>query len=236
MSSSHQFVELRASQAGHLACFANRAGEPLGERNRLRFSGFRSRCRKLRLSSSVVLSSVALHKLSCSHNTRQAESWPRDEQRQCEHPRTVAYSSAHQQPFEDFRTSTAAQIFLRSKETPRDGGLSYAFDDTFAAALRLLPQSLTARSAECPAGGWPGRGAARVWPNRGTTRGQICPKAEYVPFERNADFHQALTARRASAGPARSPQADEVCERLTTPVRAFCQNSTRCRRHRAEDR
>src|SRR5437667_10956068 len=61
------------------------------------------------------------------------------------------------------------------EETPHDGGFSYAFDDTFSAELRLLPQSLTARSAEADREG----GTTRVWPNRATTRGQICPKAEY---------------------------------------------------------
>jgi len=77
-------------------------------------------------------------------------------------------TSGHQRRLQIFFT-------IGCEETPHDGGLSYAFDDTFSAELWLLPQSLTARSAEADREG----GTTRVWPNRGTTRGQICPKAEY---------------------------------------------------------
>lgn len=42
MPSSHQLVQLRASQAGHFARIVNRAGKPLGEWHRARFCGIRS--------------------------------------------------------------------------------------------------------------------------------------------------------------------------------------------------
>ena len=121
----YQLVKLRASQAGRFACFINRTGEPLGEWNRLWFSGFRSGKSRLRLFSSATLSS--LHKLSCSQKTRPGESWLCVEQRQCEHLRAAAYGSARQRAFEDLWTlTTAREFFSRSgcEERPHDSGLS----------------------------------------------------------------------------------------------------------------
>src|SRR5437763_10446571 len=49
---------------------------------------------------------------SYSHKARQDESWLCDEQRQCEHPRALAYDSARQRRFEYFRTPRATRKFF----------------------------------------------------------------------------------------------------------------------------
>src|SRR5437868_14050646 len=109
MSSAYQLVELRASQAGHLACFVDRAGEALGEWNHFRFPSLRSGRSKLRLLRPILFSSTVVHVLSCLHKTRQDESWLRARQRQCEHQTAVARSSAHQRSFAELRISMTAR-------------------------------------------------------------------------------------------------------------------------------
>ena len=66
MSISYQLVELRAPEACHLTCFVNRAGELLGEWNRLRPAGFPSGRSDLQLFYFVIPSSLVPHGFSCS--------------------------------------------------------------------------------------------------------------------------------------------------------------------------
>src|SRR5260370_36078270 len=61
-------IKLRASQAGRLACFINRAGEPLGKWKRLRFFRFQSE-RSNSLFSTVRPSSTVSHDHSYSRKT-----------------------------------------------------------------------------------------------------------------------------------------------------------------------